>query len=245
MKNTGKRYKHVIFDVDHTLINYLADEKSAFLRLYTETGVEITEELLALSRRFSEQAWIDAGLYDVHTEYIQREYHALYRSHVKEIFAGIEKCSPVRFPLSAEKMGERFLQCLENDGALMSGAEEILAYLSKNTGGRYLLSVATNGLYSIQSKRLAPIEKYFQHRFISEEMGEIKPLPSFFEHVLQVLGAKKDECLVVGDSLSSDIAGALASGIDSCWLNARGVENTTGFVPTYAIRALSELKGIL
>ncbi|MBR2376132.1 MAG: HAD-IA family hydrolase [Clostridia bacterium] len=245
MEHTPKRYRYIVFDADHTLVNYLADERAAFLALYAETGVEVTDELLAYSRRFSEEAWTDAGLYDVHTERIQKEYHALYRSHVSEIFARITLAYSVQFPYSAEEMGKRFLKCLEKDGILLSDAEEVLGYLSENTGGRYALSVATNGLSAIQNKRLSHLQKYFSHTFISEEMGLIKPLPAFFERVLRVLGAQKEECLIVGDSLSSDVAGAIASGIDSCWLNARGVENGTEFCPTYEIRELLELKKFL
>lgn len=49
----------------------------------------------------------------------------------------------------------------------------------------------------------------------------------------------------MGDSLTSDIRGAVNAGIDSCWFNPDGIENRTGPVPDYEIRSLLELKEIL
>ena len=52
----------------------------------------------------------------------------------------------------------------------------------------------------------------------------------------------KDKILIIGDSLSSDIAGGVNAGIDSCWFNEHNNENNTDIVPTYEINKLGELQ---
>lgn len=45
-----------------------------------------------------------------------------------------------------------------------------------------------------------------------------KPDPAIYQPVLAMLGVSKDRVLAVGDALRTDIAGAHASGVASCWV---------------------------
>ncbi len=45
-----------------------------------------------------------------------------------------------------------------------------------------------------------------------------KPDPAIYGPVLDILGLPKSRVLAVGDALRTDIAGAAASGLDSCWV---------------------------
>lgn len=45
-----------------------------------------------------------------------------------------------------------------------------------------------------------------------------KPDPAIYGPVLDILGLPKSRVLAVGDALRTDIAGATASGVDSCWV---------------------------
>ena len=88
------------------------------------------------------------------------------------------------------------------------------------------------------------MEKYFYRVYISEDIGVIKPLSAFFSRILDDLGARPGQCLMIGDSLESDVAGAKGAGIDSCWLNADG--RPCGNVrPDYIVRGLGELLPLL
>lgn len=238
-----KKYKYLIFDADHTLLDYIADEGAAFLRLYTELEIPIEEELLRLSRHFSETVWTEAGLYNVHDAEIQKAYHTLYRSHVTGIFEEIFKRYPS--PCGAQVAGEKFLRYLEQGGNLMPGAEDTLKYLSQEAGGGYGIAIATNGLCDIQKGRLSALKEYAQKIYISEALGVIKPLKCFFNLLLQDLGATPSECLMIGDSLSSDVVGAHNAGIDACWYNPFQRKNETGIKPEYEICSLEELKSFL
>ncbi len=238
-----KKYKYLIFDADHTLYDYIADELQAFRDLYAELGLPVTDELLAFSRHNSETVWTEAGLYDVHSPKIQASYHALYRSHVKGIFQNVFE----KFPCKAEpeKTGERFLYHLSRQGKLFDDAYGVLSALSKKKGGRYEIAVGTNGLSFIQEGRLKGIQDLVERVFVSQALNAIKPLPAFFHGILKTLNASADECLMIGDSLSSDIAGANAVGMDSCWFNPKGMALTGGVIPKYQISSLQELLTIL
>lgn len=242
----GKEYGCLIFDADHTLVDYDADERKAFYKLLSEYGVTADEAMLTKCREISERTWSEAGLYDVHSARIQRVYHELYRSHLRLAFARVFALFPT-LSENAEPVGaaERFLRLLEEEGTFSEGCEKTLKALSSRTGGKYRICVATNGLHDIQTGRLKGLGKYFHKLYISEDVGAIKPLPAFFSRLLDDFGARAEECLMIGDSLFSDVAGANGAGMDSCWLNADGRENGTEIRPTYEIRSLGELTALL
>ena len=204
------RYKHVIFDADDTLLRYRDDERAAFRRLFLSLGVNADEDLLSCCNAVSEKIWTETGLYDVHSPAIQKRYHYLYKEHIERVFEEIFRCCKERgivfskriFPENAR---DSFLRELETGGNYVDGAKETLLYL-KNRG--YILSVATNGLTAIQEGRTKELQNLFVHLFVSEAFGAIKPSEAFFVKLLSALHAKKEECLFVGDSLSSDICGA-------------------------------------
>ena len=240
-----KKYKYLIFDADHTLIDFAADEREAFKRIFAECGMATSREMLDRCRALSEKTWDDAGLSAVDDERIQRTYHDLYRSHLDLLFTRIYREFPPVRPISPREAGEKFLRYLEDGGAQVKDAEKVLFALAEPFGGQYRICVATNGLHSIQTGRLRALEKYIYKLYISEDVGVIKPLSAFFFRVLSDLNAEKSECLMIGDSLQSDIAGAEGAGIDSCWLNAERKENRSDVKPDYEISSLKELLDIL
>ena len=86
----------------------------------------------------------------------------------------------------------------------------------------------TIGTKIVQKGRLSGslIMKYIKDVFISVEIGFNKPQKEYFDYVLEHIEEKdKTKILVVGDSLSSDIAGAENSGLDSCWVNRKNQKN--------------------
>ncbi|MBQ8309163.1 MAG: HAD family hydrolase [Clostridia bacterium] len=237
-----KQYKCLIFDADHTLLDYLADERAAFDALYDELHMQKTDELFSFSRNASESTWIEAGMYDVHDKTVQGKYHQVYRTHVEGIFAKIfEKFGAPKSGVTAKEAGEKFLRYLEREGALLPFAEETLAALSKKSGGNYEICIATNGIIPIQTGRLKRLSRYAHGIYISEAVGAIKPLPEFFEKIVTEMRVNPFDCLMIGDSLSSDVAGAKRSGMDSCWFNPENAENDTPFLPDYEIKDLQEL----
>ena len=82
--------------------------------------------------------------------------------------------------------------------------------------------ITTNGIREVQRKR---INKIGLHSLVdgvitSEDVGMAKPSPLMFETALQKVSSKNTEAFVIGDSLTSDIAGANNAKIPSCWITA-------------------------
>ena len=124
------------------------------------------------------------------------------------------------------------------------GAVELLENLSKD----YKLYMVTNGNESVQVPRLksAEIEHFFEDIFISQRIGFDKPRIEFFERCFEKIPAyKKDELIIIGDSLTSDIKGGINAGIHTCWFNPHGKQGREDIVPEYTVKSLEEIPDLL
>jgi putative hydrolase of the HAD superfamily len=113
--------------------------------------------------------------------------------------------------------------------------------------GKYQLLLLTNGSPDLQNTKLditPELVPYFDHIVISGAFGRGKPDPSIFEHALALMSLNKDEVLMVGDNLMTDILGASRAGIQSVWINRHDKERNE-VIPTYEITHLEELYPIL
>lgn len=205
------KYKNIIFDADDTLVDYVLDSERSFLAARKAIGREEDEEVQRIWVEFDFANWDRLGLSDLSTPAMQARYHELYGTHVREIFAQTAHLG------SSEAAEKAFLEEFARPGIEIDGAAEVVATL-KARG--YRVYAATNGLSSLQRTRLGALP--LDGVFISEEIGAVKPGVAYFEHILERLGATAAECLMVGDNLSTDIAGAQAAGIDSIWFNRHG-----------------------
>ena len=113
-----KKYDYLIFDADHTLIDFEADEREAFRKIFALCGRRADEDMLARCRELSVRTWDDVGLSDVDDAVIQRTYHELYRSHLPLLFSRIFREFPTE--MSPERAAEIFLRLLEEGGATVA-----------------------------------------------------------------------------------------------------------------------------
>lgn len=120
----------------------------------------------------------------------------------------------------AEKLNGIYFDKLSHTGYLLDGAREFLCAL-KERGRIFLI---TNGTPAAQYGRLESVglRDFFDGVYISDEIGYAKPDRRFFEYVLCDAGVADKDCVVIGDSLSSDIAGAVNAGLLSIWYNPSG-----------------------
>ncbi|MFJ7745390.1 HAD family hydrolase [Peribacillus sp. NPDC097295] len=113
--------------------------------------------------------------------------------------------------------------------------------------GKYKLLLLTNGSPELQNTKLEitpELIPYFDKIVISGAFGRGKPDASIFEHALEIMELDKDEVLMVGDNLMTDILGATRAGIQSVWIN-RHDKDRNEVKPTYEIKDLEELFPIL
>ena len=127
---------------------------------------------------------------------------------------------------------------------LLTGALEACELLHRYAK----LYIITNGIYTVQLSRIkqSPIAQYISDIFVSEKIGFAKPNVAYFDYVLeQIKGANREDMLVVGDSLTSDIAGGIAAGLDVCWINPEGEKAPKDMDINYNITAISDLPELI
>jgi len=133
-----------------------------------------------------------------------------------------------------------YLANLGADSRLLPNAHDVVERLSPDFG----LVLATNGIKEVQRSRFSAsmLEPYFHAVVISDEIGVAKPEAGFFTEMFSRMKCpKKSEVLIVGDSLSSDIAGGSNFGIDTCWFNPEGHSNDSSVEPTFEIGDLLDV----
>ena len=120
--------------------------------------------------------------------------------------------------------------------------------LVKKLKDQYKQYVVTNGTFIAQERKLkkSGIGELVEASFISDLIGYEKPAMEFFNHVFENIGHyEKDEVLIIGDSLTSDMQGGNNAGIICCWYNPNHLENTKGIKIDHEIDNLWQLEEIL
>ena len=231
-----KTYRHLFFDLDHTLWDF-------------ETNADET-----LRHLFDQHALGRYGTFTV-DEFI-RVYsdinHGLWRLYQNGKI-GQQQLRATRFPRTFVKLGlseadspaglsEQFTDLLPHKTAVFPYTHEVLDYL---LGKGYELHLITNGFRDVQYVKLkaSKLTDYFQQIVTSECCGHLKPDGRIFQHALERTGATAPESLMIGDNLECDVLGAYNAGLDQVYFNPEKRRHFNQI--TYEISCLSELKNIL
>ena len=225
------RYRWLLFDADNTLFDFDRAEVEALRRTFEQLGIAFGPDHLPVYRRVNREIWraLEQGEISA-AELRTRRFELLFEA------LGIEA--------DAERFSAAFLPNLALQGHLVPDALAVVRELHAS----YRLAIITNGLGDVQRPRLArsAICDCIAELVISEEVGAAKPDPAIFDAAFVRMGRPgRDEVLLIGDSLASDIAGGIAYGIDTCWYNPGGATRVDGVVPTYEVRGLAELPALL
>lgn len=223
-------YEIVLLDLDLTLFDFDTSETRAFADCMAVVGVD-DDETRRILPRYRE---INAALWSA-VERGELTPSVAGRRRFEQLLdeLGIAEGDPV-------ELGDVFQAGLGLHGELYEGAADVLDALAK----RSRLALVTNGLTSVQRAKVQRLglHDWFETIVISDEVGVAKPDPAMFELALGRLGASRsDAAVMVGDSLTSDVAGANAAAIASCWLNRGGTTAPPGLRVDHEIGALSEL----
>jgi putative hydrolase of the HAD superfamily len=230
----SKLYRHLIFDLDHTLWDFTANSNETLSDLYSSHKFDQYEfslqEFQTCYHQVNEKMW-----YDYHRNMITKE--EIRNKRFTNTFAALGFSNDEL----AAAVNEEFLAICPAKGNLIPYAKEVLEYLRS----RYTLHILTNGFKESQQIKISTsgIEEYFNEVISSETCGFLKPHRQIFEYTLCRINADKSECLMIGDDLHADILGARNSGIDQVFFNVRKEVHSEN--PTFEIECLSELKRIL
>jgi len=221
-------YKTYLFDADNTLYDFDKASAHAIKLLFNEYSFNYTDNIPA---RF-----IDIGM-QLWERYEKGE---LSDAELQKLrFA--ELLTQLNITHDPVELNARYMYELGKCSFLLPGALEVCRQIAATGGHIYII---TNGFWPTHEARIqhSPIEKYMSGFFVSELIGHKKPSAKFFDHVISHISpVDNGKILVVGDSLSADIAGGNNAGLDTCWFNPHGVENRTGVAPTYEISELREI----
>ncbi|MFW5783649.1 MAG: YjjG family noncanonical pyrimidine nucleotidase [Spirochaetota bacterium] len=226
------RYDVVLLDADDTLLDFYRAETYALESTLSAYGYdEPVETHLEAFRRINTIVWREYESGESTSEQIR----------VKRFALLLAELNGTHDP---NEVSEHYLDRLSESTFMVAGARELLESLC----GRVPLGLVTNGIGKVQRSRLARtgVGDYFQTVVISEDVGVQKPDPRIFEMALDRIGSTSgDRVIMIGDGLHSDITGAIAAGIDSCWFNLRERPVDPDVDPTYTITSLNEVYGIL
>jgi putative hydrolase of the HAD superfamily len=212
--------KHLFFDLDDTLWDFNRN-----------SGV-VLEQLFA---EFSLAEKLNAGFPEFHSEYKKTNLQFWSRYYKKEIDKSFLRNN--RFKETFKKFNyenhednlsitEQYMQRAPHGTLLKDGCIETLIYLNK----KYQLHIITNGFKEIQGIKLAGsgIKNYFSNVIISEEHGLTKPDEQIFRLAESISGAKKEDCVMIGDSYESDVMGAVNAGWEAIYISEENPENYSG-----------------
>ena len=143
------------------------------------------------------------------------------------------------------EMSDRFLDFCATKPGVVDGAHELMDYLK---GRGYRMHMTSNGFHEVQYKKLSAcgLGDYFDTIILSEDAGENKPSPRYFDYAFKMAGAACETTLMIGDNLQTDILGALNAGIDALLFNRWSVDvGESPQAPTFVVDHLRDIMGIL
>jgi putative hydrolase of the HAD superfamily len=229
------QYKHLFFDLDHTLWDFEANSRLTLQQLYHS---------LDLAARGVDDFDLFHRRYSAHNEKLWDRYR---KGFIKVDELRIKRMwlTLLDFKIGDETLARtldvQFLDGLPNRNILFPYTLEILNYL---TDKGYRLHLITNGFEKVQQSKLdnSGLTGYFREVITSEGSNSLKPHKAIFEYAFQRAGAVPAESIMIGDSIEADIQGAINAGIDQVYVNHLGV--APKIKPTYTVGSLKELEMI-
>ena len=228
-------YKHLFFDLDHTLWDFEANAKLTLEEVYS--ALELASH----------------GVHDFNSFYDRYIYHntRLWERYRK----GFIKRDDLRwkrmwntlldFKIGNEKLARSmdtfFLDKLPTRTLLFPHALDVLTYLREKG---YALHLITNGFETVQHNKLkySGLSDFFPFVITSEGSNSLKPHKAIFDFALQKTGATIKESIMLGDDIDADIIGAQNMGMDQVFVNHKNI--TPPVKPTYTVTSLKELERI-
>ncbi len=225
-------YKYLLFDADGTLYDFKASERIALEEVFKHYGIPYTQENIEVYHQANARCWKE----------FEKDVITMAELKPKR-FADFFSLMGIDLTLDeAEEASRIYTEGLAEEGIMIEGAIEVLEKLY----GKYELVMITNGIANVQRGRIhtSNTGHFYKDIIISEEIGVQKPKKDFFDITLERIDAASHECLVIGDSLSSDILGGVNSNIDTLYLHL-GTQAEGDRIWTYDAASYEELLDLL
>lgn len=225
--------KVLLWDIDGTILNFLAAEKEAMKKCFEVCGLGVcTDEMIERYSKINKKYWemLERGEI-IKPQVLVGRFEEFFKSE-----GIITDC--------ASKFNKEYQVRLGDTICFHDDAYELL----KSFRGTVKQYAVTNGTKVAQDKKLnlSGLREIFDDVFISEELGVEKPGIGFFEKVWERIGRyESNEVMIIGDSLTSDMRGGNNAGILCCWYNPKKVVNDKGVRIDYEIDDLQKVREIV
>lgn len=206
-----RKYKHIFFDLDHTIWDFDKNAEEALHELYhihqlENIGLTSADLFIETYTRNNHRLWAQYHVGEISKDELR---DARFKSTFTDL--GLH---PDLMPVDFE---DAYVKLCPTKTNLFPHAHETLQYLQT----KYTLHLISNGFKDSTRIKIAGtnLAGYFQNIVISEDVGVNKPDKAIFKHAIDLAGADKQESIMVGDSLEADIYGALGFGMDAIYFN--------------------------
>lgn len=227
-------YKHIFFDLDHTLWDHESNSEQSLRELYQkhklkEKGIEDLNIFLKTYQKINHEFWDAYSAGQISKEVLRNER-----------FFCLLASFGIRDRVFAQNFSTDYIQTCSQKKQLMPHAMDVLDYLKP----KYKLHIITNGFEETQFSKLAAcgIRDYFEAIVIADAVGFKKPDPKIFEIALNQAKAKKEESIYIGDNPQADIQGAMNAGWKQILYNSTGIDHD--LKPSFEIETLLQLKAL-
>ena len=231
----GGIYKHIFFDLDHTIWDFETNSGLTLKVMYEEfdlpsKGVGPYEEFRIIYKDHNHRMWdrYTKGFIKQDELRWKRMWHTLLDYKIGDADL-------------AKQISQRYLEVLPTQKELFPYTTEVLTYLIDK---KYILHIISNGFEEVQHLKLrnSGLNPYFKEIITSEGCNYVKPQKEIFEYAMQKAGASLNESIMIGDNEEADILGAVNTGMDSIFVNH--VNDEKDSKATYTVYHLKELENI-
>ena len=222
-------YTCVLLDVDNTLLDFDAAERQALTAMLEEYELPHDAQACDTYHMVNRELWdaLAKGKLSKAKLFQTRFSRFMQAMHLPDNG-------------KSHAMNDRYEELLATHADVIPGALNALEEL----GEVATLASVSNGAAAVQQARIreSGVERYMDGVYVSEKIGAAKSSAKLFEYDLKDLGiTNRSRVLMVGDDLLADIKGGQNAGLDTCWVNFKNEENTSGVQPKYEIHSYEEL----
>ena len=206
-------HHNFLFDLDQTLLDFHASERKALGIVLIAKGLSYSEEVYEHFKVYNKSLWLEFEKGTIsRTE--------LFTMRFNEV---IRKCGGDPADFDALEINSEFINTMAKNGVLMEGSLDFVKRIKSDIPDSRIY-IASNGftLNAIGRIKSTGLIDYLDGIFVSEDIGVSKPASEFFDKCLEKIGEPKETCIMIGDSLTSDMLGAKNASITSVWFMPEG-----------------------
>ena len=206
-------HHNILFDLDQTLLDFHASEYRALGIVLCANGLPFSDGIYEEFKAYNKSLWLELEKGTIsRTELFTRRFRYVFT-----------RCGGNPEKTDLLQVNDDFIRTMSVNGVLLDGA---LAFMDRVRGGipDVRIYIASNGATVNAKGRIAStgLDRYIDGLFVSEDMGVAKPAAAFFDICLKAIGEPGESCIMIGDSLSSDMLGAKNASLASVWFMPSG-----------------------